>query len=135
MVDRRDFLKLGLAAAAVIPSAAEAQTPAPTPVVTPNANADFDYVIAGGGHNALACAAYLGKAGYKCVVLEAKATVGGNITIEYEGPPNVYKKDTVGFPTANLQVGGNITVTPGKNYFDIIHNVQIPTFNFTLPFP
>ena len=64
-----------------------------------------------------------------------KATVGGSITIEYEGPPNVYQQDVVSFPTANLQVGGNITVTPGKAYLDIIHNVQVPNFSFTLPFP
>ena len=64
-----------------------------------------------------------------------KATVGGSITIEYEGPPNVYKQDTVTFPTADLQVSGNLTVTPGKTYIDIIRNVPVPSFNFTLPFP
>jgi phytoene dehydrogenase-like protein len=37
----------------------------------------FDYVIAGGGHNSLVCAAYLATAGYGVVVLEGRATIGG----------------------------------------------------------
>ncbi len=32
----------------------------------------FDIVIAGAGHNSLITAAYLGKAGYSCLVLEAR---------------------------------------------------------------
>jgi phytoene dehydrogenase-like protein len=80
MVLRRDFLKLGMAAAAV-PTASESKPAAPRSLVA-NPDADFDYIIAGGGHNALACAAYLGKAGYRCLVLEAKATLGGNTSTE-----------------------------------------------------
>jgi phytoene dehydrogenase-like protein len=37
----------------------------------------FDYVIAGGGHNSLVCAAYLVTAGYRVVVLEGHAMIGG----------------------------------------------------------
>src|SRR5262249_16609234 len=37
----------------------------------------YDFVIAGAGHNSLATAAYLCKAGFKCVVLEGRPTVGG----------------------------------------------------------
>lgn len=37
----------------------------------------FDVIIVGAGHNGLACAAYLAKAGRKVLVLEAAETVGG----------------------------------------------------------
>jgi len=98
MVDRRDFLKMGLAAAAAVPSVSEAQAPQPATPPTPNANADFDYVVVGGGHNALACAAYLGKAGYKCVVLEAKATVGGNTSTEQLTVPGFWHEACANTP-------------------------------------
>lgn len=37
----------------------------------------FDIVVAGAGHNSLVSAAYLAKAGYRCVVLEDQPIVGG----------------------------------------------------------
>jgi phytoene dehydrogenase-like protein len=37
----------------------------------------FDIVVAGAGHNSLIAAAYLAKAGYRCLVLESRALVGG----------------------------------------------------------
>jgi len=37
----------------------------------------FDFIIIGAGHNGLACAAYLAKAGAKVLVLERSAQVGG----------------------------------------------------------
>ena len=37
----------------------------------------YDAVIIGGGHNGLVCAAYLGMAGLKVVVLERRPVVGG----------------------------------------------------------
>ncbi len=42
----------------------------------------FDIVIAGAGHNSLITAAYLGKAGYSCLVLEARHVIGGNTMTE-----------------------------------------------------
>ena len=36
-----------------------------------------DVVVVGGGHNGLAAAAYLGRAGYSVTVLERASTVGG----------------------------------------------------------
>ena len=42
----------------------------------------FDIVIAGAGHNSLITAAYLGKAGYSCLVLEARHIIGGNTMTE-----------------------------------------------------
>ena len=39
----------------------------------------FDIVVAGAGHNSLIAAAYLAKAGYRCLVLESRAIVGGGV--------------------------------------------------------
>jgi phytoene dehydrogenase-like protein len=39
----------------------------------------FDIVVAGGGHNSLIAAAYLAKAGYRCLVLEGRPIVGGGV--------------------------------------------------------
>jgi phytoene dehydrogenase-like protein len=42
----------------------------------------FDVVVAGAGHNSLVAAAYLAKAGLRCLVLEARPVVGGNTASE-----------------------------------------------------
>jgi phytoene dehydrogenase-like protein len=39
----------------------------------------FDIVVAGAGHNSLITAAYLAKAGYRCVVLEGRPILGGGV--------------------------------------------------------
>src|SRR5258708_37270518 len=39
----------------------------------------FDIVVDGAGHNSLVCAAYLGKAGFKVLVLEGRPTIGGGV--------------------------------------------------------
>jgi phytoene dehydrogenase-like protein len=50
-------------------------------------NEEVDFVVAGAGHNSLITAAYLAKAGYECLVLEAAPRVGGNTaTEELTGP-------------------------------------------------
>ncbi len=41
-----------------------------------------DVVVAGGGHNSLISAAYLAKAGYECLVLDARAIPGGGAATE-----------------------------------------------------
>ena len=57
--------------------------------------ADFDVVIAGGGHNALACSAMLAKAGLKVLVAERNAFLGGGaITREVTLPG--FKHDLFG---------------------------------------
>src|ERR687885_225915 len=42
----------------------------------------FDIVVAGGGHNSLITAAYLARAGYEVVVLEARPVAGGGAATE-----------------------------------------------------
>ena len=42
----------------------------------------YDVVIIGAGHNALVCAAYLLKAGYKVLLLEKQPIPGGGSTTE-----------------------------------------------------
>ena len=39
-------------------------------------------MVAGGGHNSLITAAYLAKAGYECLVLDARAIPGGGAATE-----------------------------------------------------
>src|SRR6185436_12639218 len=46
----------------------------------------WDVIIVGAGHNGLACAAYLAKAGKKVLVLEARERVGGACTLEEPWP-------------------------------------------------
>jgi phytoene dehydrogenase-like protein len=42
----------------------------------------FDVVVAGGGHNSLVTAAYLAKAGLRCLVLEGRDILGGDTSSE-----------------------------------------------------
>ena len=43
---------------------------------------DCDVLVIGAGHNALICAGYLAKAGYKVIMLERRHTVGGAVVTE-----------------------------------------------------
>jgi phytoene dehydrogenase-like protein len=43
---------------------------------------DCDVLVIGAGHNALVCAGYLAKAGYKVILLERRHTVGGAVVTE-----------------------------------------------------
>lgn len=43
---------------------------------------DFDVVVAGAGHNSLLAAAYLTRAGLRCLVLEARPEIGGDTSVE-----------------------------------------------------
>ncbi len=43
---------------------------------------DCDVLVIGAGHNALVCAGYLAKAGYRVVVMERRHTVGGAVVTE-----------------------------------------------------
>ncbi len=46
----------------------------------------WDVIVVGAGHNGLACAAYLAKAGKSVLVIESRARVGGACTIEEPFP-------------------------------------------------
>ena len=46
----------------------------------------WDVIVAGAGHNGLACAAYLARAGKRVLVLESRTRVGGACTIEEPFP-------------------------------------------------
>jgi len=71
-ITRRGFVKgAALAPLALTPLSAMAR---------PSAAPDrFDIVVAGAGHNSLVTAAYLAKAGFRCVILEGRPTVGGGV--------------------------------------------------------
>ena len=58
-------------------------TPAP---VSELAARSWDAIIIGAGHNGLACAAYLARAGKRVLVLEARERIGGACTIEEPFP-------------------------------------------------
>src|SRR5258708_17351706 len=45
----------------------------------PGTSDRFDIVVAGAGHNRLITAAYLAKAGYRCLVLEERPKLGGGV--------------------------------------------------------
>ena len=46
----------------------------------------WDTIIVGAGHNGLACATYLARAGQRVLVLESRKRVGGACTIEEPFP-------------------------------------------------
>jgi phytoene dehydrogenase-like protein len=48
--------------------------------------AEYDAIIVGGGHNGLATAAYLGRAGLKTLVLERREVLGGAAVSEHPWP-------------------------------------------------
>jgi phytoene dehydrogenase-like protein len=64
----------------------------------------FDIVVAGAGHNSLITAAYLSKAGFRCLVLEFHPVIGGGVKSEELTLPG-YKHDTCS--TAHNGIQGN----------------------------
>lgn len=103
-ISRRGFLKAGAAAGSAALAAA-----APRPLYAQAATASdgtYDFIVAGGGHNALVCAAYLARAGHSVVVLEANSEIGGNTATEkLTGPDFLHE------PCAN-QPGGLLGSPP-----------------------
>jgi phytoene dehydrogenase-like protein len=70
-ITRRGFVK----GAAIAPLAVQHFA------LTPQAESSdrFDIVVAGAGHNSMVTAAYLAKAGYRCLILEGRPKVGGGV--------------------------------------------------------
>src|SRR6476620_3922608 len=62
----------------------------------------FDVVVAGAGHNSLVAAAYLAKAGYRCLVLEGRSVLGGNVVTEELTLPG-FRHDSCGTAHVILQ--------------------------------
>src|SRR5919112_4310198 len=50
------------------------------------ASRSWDVIVVGAGHNGLACAAYLARAGRRVLVLESRDRVGGACTLEEPWP-------------------------------------------------
>jgi len=71
-ITRRRFVK----GAAIAPLAAQHLALAKM-VAAPSDR--YDIVVAGAGHNSLITAAYLAKAGYRCLVLEGRPKIGGGV--------------------------------------------------------
>jgi len=96
-ITRRGFVKgVALAPLAFTPVTLEAQTTAP--------GNRFDIVVAGAGHNSLIAAAYLAKAGFRCLVLEGHSIIGGGVKTEELTLPG-FKHDTCS--TAHNGIQGN----------------------------
>ncbi len=75
----------GAAPLAFVPTAPEPQVASP--------GGRFDIVVAGAGHNSLITAAYLSKAGFRCIVLEFHSVIGGGVKSEELTLPG-FKHDT-----------------------------------------
>ena len=73
-ISRREFVKTtALAPLAATPFSARTHT------IEAPAQDRFDIVVAGAGHNSMITAAYLAKAGYRCLLLEGRPIVGGGV--------------------------------------------------------
>ncbi|MBI3089850.1 MAG: NAD(P)/FAD-dependent oxidoreductase [Candidatus Tectomicrobia bacterium] len=84
---------------------------------------EFDLVVIGGGHNGLACAAYLQKAGMSTCVLERRHNIGGGCATEEVTLPgfkhNLHSVMHIGGPmyrTLELDKYGAKYVRPDPNY-------------------
>jgi phytoene dehydrogenase-like protein len=64
-------------------------------------NQSYDAIIVGGGHNGLTAAGYLGKAGFKTLVLEKRSLVGGSSVTEEIHPG--YFVSTISYNVSLLQ--------------------------------
>ena len=61
----------------------------------------YDAIIVGGGHNGLTAAGYLGKAGFKTLVLERRHMVGGAVVTEEFHPG--HRISTISYVVSLLQ--------------------------------
>ena len=73
--------------ASIADALGEVGLPAPMAELT---GRPWDAVVVGGGHNGLACAAYLARAGWSVLVLERRERLGGACTLERPFPDERY---------------------------------------------
>jgi phytoene dehydrogenase-like protein len=79
-------------------------TAVPSTIRPEDVPAEVDVVVIGAGHNSLACAAYLARAGLEVLVLEAEAQPGGNTRTEQLTLPG-YANDSCS--SAHVVIQGN----------------------------
>ena len=104
-MDRRTFLKeLSVGVGAVSAGSVLKTSAQQSSAQKKSLRSEFDFVIAGGGHNSLICASYLAKAGYKSVVLDAKEVAGGNTATEELTIPG-YKHEPCAHTPSGLALG------------------------------
>jgi phytoene dehydrogenase-like protein len=80
MIRLEDTVRMGSSTAAVL---GDIDLPAPMHEL---ASRQWDIIVVGAGHNGLACATYLARAGKRVLVLESRTRVGGACTIEEPFP-------------------------------------------------
>lgn len=78
----------------------------------------YDAIIVGGGHNGLTTAGYLGKAGFKTLVLERRPVVGGAVVTEEICPG--YSISTISYVVSLLQEKIIKDLELKKNGFEMI---------------
>jgi phytoene dehydrogenase-like protein len=108
-IDRSCRERLGLREPPAALAPAQEASPAPAPADPPalrKASAPpsekFDFIIAGAGHNSLVAAAYLARAGFRCLVLEGRNILGGNVVTEELTLPG-FRHDSCGTAHVILQ--------------------------------
>lgn len=84
----------------------------------------FDYIIAGAGHNSLLCAAYLAKAGSSVVVLEGRAMIGGGV-----------KTAEVLLPGFRLDMCSSVHGGFSRNPAYTAHEIDLRSFGYELMDP
>ena len=88
---------------------------------------DADVVVAGAGHNSLIAACYLAKAGYRCLVLDARDVPGGGSSTEEILLPG-YKIDTCATGHTLIRVNPLLT----RDELGLIKDYRAPCATSTL---
>src|ERR1700716_1406058 len=97
-----------------------------------NQSARYDIIFAGAGHNNLLTAAYAARAGFKVLVLEASARIGGDTSSEEVTLPGFVQDPC---PTAPNLIQSNPMMRNNELQLDL-HGLKYlsPDPVFTMPF-
>ena len=82
-------------------------------------NEEWDVIIVGAGHNGLTCAAYLGRAGKKVLILERNERIGGACTLW------PWKLNNQNFKGANKDTKFDILISPCAYLAGLMHQLVI----------